>query len=109
MRNVDYILWLILAITGLNFVNHRLDSVAKLFRIHFMIFFTISLLYLLILHLYYMKFVYKQSIIRSLMCIYSGIMWCVFYLKRKAISYVVLEMYRQKNVIILQRERWITS
>lgn len=95
MRKIDSILWHILAVTGLNFLNYRLGLTTKFFRILFITVFTISLLYFLFVHLCLIKNKhYKEPIINSLLCIYSVLMWCIAYYKRKTISHVISRVYR---------------
>lgn len=98
MRKYDDILWHILAIIGLNFVNIRLGPLSKFFRMLSIIGFTFSLLHIAIENLFFIeKRLYKEAIVRSLLYMYSGTIWCIAYFKRKAISFLVLEVYRKRN------------
>lgn len=95
MRKIDDILWHMLAVTGLNFVNYKLGPMGKFSRALFMVGFVTSVVYFIIVYMRYIeKQLYKEGITSSLICIYSGLMWCIGYYKRKSISYVVLKVYQ---------------
>lgn len=95
MIKSEIILWRILAITGLNFLNYRLGPTAKCFRALFMVSFPVLLLYFLATALCNVrKQNYKKSIAAFLLPVYSGLLWCFAYSRKRAISNVVLEVYR---------------
>lgn len=98
MRKLDHILWHILATTGLNYVNIKLSPLAKCFRMLLIIGFMISLIYIRgEILLYIERKLYKEVIIRLLSYVYSGIIWCIAYSKRRAISYIVLQVYQKQT------------
>lgn len=107
MKKMDSILWRILALTGLNFINYRLRTKAKIFRMLFMITFTTSLMYIIVTNLCLIgiRRYYKEPIINSFTCIYSGLIWFIAYFKRKAISHLVLEVYRLRKCYNTQRKQ----
>lgn len=99
MAKRDDILWHMLAIIGLNFVNCKLGVTAKCFRIFFTAGFPISLLYFTVVNFCYIrKQRYKESIIFLVICLQSGIMWYFAYFRKKEISNVVLETYHHRKL-----------
>lgn len=99
MANTDDILWHMLAVIGLNFVNCKLGVIAKYFRIFFAAGFTMSLLYFTTVNFCYIrKQRYKESIIFLVICLQSGIMWYFAYFRKKEISNVVLQIYHQRGL-----------
>ena len=98
MVEAEHLLWTILTLNGLNFFNYRIGPVKKCLRVFYMIGFSISLLYFTALELYFIKRnINKESIANSLLVIYSGIMWFLSYSNKKDISYVTLQIYKQRQ------------
>lgn len=103
MVKTDDIMWHILAITGLNFLNKRLGIIAKFIRTCFIFCFVLSLLQYAIGNVCLMKEkLYRESVVRFLLPFNSVLLWYISYSKRNDISYVVLKVYRL-------RKRYITS
>lgn len=110
MKNTDDILWYILSITGLNFLNLRQGFIAKFFKKIFTILCAIALSYYAIVIFCFIKIkLYRELILCFLLPINSGIMWLISFSKRKAISNIVLEVYRQQEYyIVTEKSRyWI--
>lgn len=98
MIKFDVILWRILAVTGLNFLNYRFGPKEKYFRLFFMI------VYVLSRHIYqqlnYISCDSRDSKNQSLhfqYVFYSGLQWYFSYTRRTAISYMVSQVYRFKK------------
>lgn len=98
MTKEDKILWKILSICGLNFVNCRLKSYEKCFRTFLKVTFTFSLIYVLLINLVFMtKINYKEGFFYLLLPVYSVLMWYFTYSKRKEISEVLFQCYRYQK------------
>lgn len=108
MVNKDNILWQILAITGLNFIIHRFGLYGKIIRIIFLITFSISFIYVTSTNMKLIKRkLYKRGIAYLLFPLYSVLMWCVAYFRRKKISDVLLQVYHyQKQFNALNKRRY---
>lgn len=75
MRKLDNILWRILAMTGLNFLNYKLGFKEKCFRMFYMVGYVLSLSYALLTTLCFIrKERYKESIAAFLLPLYSGLL-----------------------------------
>lgn len=97
-KTEDMFLWQTLALIGLNFTNHKLGLVAKIFRIFYITGYIISLLYFAAVNLSFIgKQLYKKSIVSFLLSIFSGLMWYIAFYKRKDISYIVLHVYQKRK------------
>lgn len=111
MVKTDSILWHILAITGLNFVNKRLGLIEKGIRTFFMFCFVISLLQYTVVNVCLIKLkVYKESIVRFLFPLNSVLMWYICYSKRSDISNVLLKVYRLRKFFYITSKKlqfWI--
>lgn len=95
----DIVLWRILAITGLDFINYRLRHTVreKCFHILFIIGFFVTLTYLVAVALSSVwKHGYKESLLYVLSPINSGLLWYFAYSRKRAISNVVMETYRYR-------------
>lgn len=95
MTKEDRLLWKVLAITGLNFVNHRIRKFEKYFKILFLVFFSLSFIYVAIANLrqIFKKKRYKIGVCYSLFAIYSALLWYCAYSRKKYISNVVYQTY----------------
>lgn len=109
MEKNDAALWYVLAFTGLNLINKRLGPIAKCFRTCFILSFVIALSFAILYFCLIKRNLYKESILYVLVPINSGLMWFVSYSKRKAISNVVLNVYRKGKYYIVSEKSsfWI--
>lgn len=94
----DKVLWQILALTGLNFINHRFRLHEKCFRIFFLITFPVSLIYYALLNLWIIRIKhYKDGIAHLLQPVLSALIWYFAYSRKKVISDVLLQIYRYRK------------
>lgn len=106
MLKEDEILWKILAITGLKFVNRRFRKYEKYSRVLFLIYFSFSLTYLEIVHfgIIIKSKRFKIGISYILFPIYSAFMWYFAYSRRKHISNALFQAYYyQKRYYALKK------
>lgn len=94
----DKILWQILALTGLNFINHRFKLHEKCLRLLFIITFPISLIYIALMNLWVLRHNhYKNGIAYLLLPIFCALMWYFAYSRKQVISDVLLQIYRYRK------------
>lgn len=108
MPKEDKILWQILAISGLNFVNYRLGPYSKYFRLFLTITFIYSLIYVVLGNwIFIRKNHFKEGFFYLLLPVYCALMWYFTYSKRKEISEVLRQIYRyKKKYNIFKRPRF---
>lgn len=96
----DVILWRILAIAGLNFVDYKLGFIEKCMRIFFMVGFPLSLTYFVAISWFLLQNNrrYKEAITYLLSPIYSGLLWYFAYSRKRAISNLVMEAYHYRKL-----------
>lgn len=100
MKRKEKILWQILALTGLNFIHHRLGPYGKCFRIFFIITFIFGLTYIALINFCITRSRnYKEGITYLLSPVFCALMWYFAYSRKKEISDVLLKIgnYRKKR------------
>lgn len=97
MEKTDALLWYVLTLTGLNFINKRLGTIEKCFRAFFMLSFVIALSFAIFNFCFIKRNLYKGSLLYILVPINSGIIWVISYSKSKAIPNIVLNVYRKRK------------
>lgn len=97
MRN-DKILWLCLALMGLNFIKYRCKPCIKYLRNFYMIAFAISLTYITLINIVYIiNKHYKEGMAYILLPINSALMWYFSYSKRKEFSHLLSQIYNYRK------------
>lgn len=105
MRN-DKILWLCLALFGLNFVKYRCKPCIKYFRNVFMVTFASSLTYTISINIVYLiNKHYKEGVSYILLPINCALMWYFSYSKRKEFSRLLLQIYSYRKRYLISNRR----
>lgn len=105
MLKTDVICWYILSITGLKFLNKKLGHIAKCFKFLYTVGCSIAFSYYAIAIFCFIRIkLYKELMLYILLPINSGVMWFISYSKRKAISYIILKVYRRRKYYIAKEK-----
>lgn len=100
----DVFLWLVLAITGLNFLNNRLGPFAKLLRLMFFFCCAVSFFnYGIYIVCSIKRNLYKDSITSFSILLNFAAIWFTAYSQRKAISNLIFKVYMQRKYIIQRK------
>ena len=94
MTNRDKFVWQVLAMIGLNFINHRFGICAKCFRLLLMVLSTFSLIYFALMNaLRIRNKLYKEGVSFLLLPLNSALIWYSAYSRKREISAVVLQIH----------------
>lgn len=106
MRRTDKIVWQILALTGPNFINHRVGLYGKCFRIFFIITFIFELIYIALINFCILGTShYKEGITYLLLPVFCALMWYFAYSRSKEISDVLLKISNYRKKVGLKKSR----
>lgn len=106
MKRKDKILWQILALTGLNFTNHRFGLYGQCFRIFFTVIFIFELIYIALINLWMVRSRnYKEGISYFLLPVFCTLLWYFAYSRKKEISEVLLQIGRYRKKDKLKKSR----
>ena len=94
MTNRDKFLWHVLAVIGLNFINHRFRIYEKCFRLLLINLGIFSLIYFALINAFKIRNKqYKEGVSFLLLPLNSALIWYFAYSRKKEIAALVLQIY----------------